>query len=711
MRDIRIQTKILGGTAVALSIALAVGITAAWSARVVGKHLDAISDSEFPLHRTLSDVQGNVRETHKYLGQLALGQFTRPVFQGESCGGCHENGAIFRDHAEAALAGVQKAMKRIDEIPQTPAVARRWPEARSSLEAWSAEASRLQALVADRDRSAGQQGAAADLSGQIADQWIKVHHAGIPIDEALTKMNDALRIEVAASRQAAVEAQRREGFANAAVLVAGALFVAVLGFFIGRSINRGIVTVVAQSTKLTRAAAEGKLDVRSDTAGVPKEFRPIIEGMNDTIEAIASPVRMAAEHVRRISVGDLPSPITEQYHGEFDTIAKAINAVIDVVLLRNSDIRHLTESALAGRLDVRADLSKYQGYNGKMVGGLNAMLDAAVAPMKETTEVLERLARRDLRARVKGEYQGDHARIKDALNATADALEEALAQVAQASTRLSAAAGQIAASSQSLASGASEQASALEETSTSLDTMANMVKRSADHAQHANALAQSARAVATDGAGAMQQMTSAMQQIRASAEGTSQIIKDINEIAFQTNLLALNAAVEAARAGVAGRGFAVVAEEVRSLALRSKDAANRTEALIRESVRQTGEGDSTARLVSDKLAEITGTVAKVTDVVSEIAAAAQEQSSGIDQVTRSVAQMDHVTQQNAASAEESSSAATELAQQAAELSATVGSFQLDKVVAPAAVVASRSGSRAPAGASARNGAKAHPAQA
>ena len=102
----------------------------------------------------------------------------------------------------------------------------------------------------------------------------------------------------------------------------------------------------------------------------------------------------------------------------------------------------------------------------------------------------------------------------------------------------------------------------------------------------------------------MEQMTGAMAKIRASAEGTSEIIKDINEIAFQTNLLALNAAVEAARAGEAGRGFAVVAEEVRSLALRAKEAASKTEELIRESVKQAGEGELTARHVDGKLGEI-----------------------------------------------------------------------------------------------------------
>ena len=137
-------------------------------------------------------------------------------------------------------------------------------------------------------------------------------------------------------------------------------------------------------------------------------------------------------------------------------------------------------------------------------------------------------------------------------------------------------------------------------------------------------------------------------------------------------------AVEAARAGEAGRGFAVVAEEVRSLALRSKEAATKTEALIRESVRQAGEGAVTAQHVGDKLTEIAGGIGKVTDLVAEIAAASREQTTGLDQVTQALGEMDKVTQQNAASAEESSSAASELNGQAEELAAMVGAFQLSR---------------------------------
>ena len=332
--------------------------------------------------------------------------------------------------------------------------------------------------------------------------------------------------------------------------------------------------------------------------------------------------------------------------------------------------------SVEGRLATRADASKHQGDFRKVVEGVNQTLDAVLAPIDEAAGVLEKLAQRDLRARVGSSYQGDHARIKESLNATGQALHDAMAQVAEAVDQVSSASTQIAASSQAVASGASEQASSLEETSSSLESFSSITKQATDNAQQANTLAQTARTAATDGTAAVVQMQDAMVRIKASAESTSQIVRDINDIAFQTNLLALNAAVEAARAGEAGRGFAVVAEEVRSLALRAKEAALKTEGLIRQSVKLAGEGEVTSKQVAGKLSEIATGIGKVSDIVSEIAAASKEQSAGLDQVSQAVGEMDKVTQQNAASAEESSSAASELSGQAEELAAMVGAFHL-----------------------------------
>ncbi|MFL5299777.1 MAG: methyl-accepting chemotaxis protein [Anaeromyxobacteraceae bacterium] len=439
-----------------------------------------------------------------------------------------------------------------------------------------------------------------------------------------------------------------------------------------------VSALVADAGGLARAAVEGKLETRADASKHHGDFRRIVQGVNDTLDAVIGPLEVAARYVDQISKGQLPPKITAAYAGDFNTIKENLNTCIDAVNALVADAKALSSAAIDGRLATRADASRHQGDFRKIVEGVNGTLDAVLDPVNEAAGVLEKLAARDLRARVKGAYRGDHAKIKDAINATGEALHDALSQVAEAVEQVSSAAGQIAATSQSVSDGASEQASSLEETSSQLESMASMTKASAESAQQADALAQSARASAAEGAASMEEMTGAMVKIKASAESTSQIIKEVNEIAFQTNLLALNAAVEAARAGEAGRGFAVVAEEVRSLALRSKDAAQKTEGLIRESVKQAGAGEVTAKQVNEQLGQIASGITKVTGIVGELAASAREQASGIDQLTKAVSQMEKVTQQNAASSEESSSAAAELSGQSEELAAMVGAFQLER---------------------------------
>ncbi|HYD39731.1 MAG TPA: methyl-accepting chemotaxis protein [Anaeromyxobacter sp.] len=295
---------------------------------------------------------------------------------------------------------------------------------------------------------------------------------------------------------------------------------------------------------------------------------------------------------------------------------------------------------------------------------------------------LAALADGDLTYRIETPFAAKTEPLRSSFNATAEKLGSVLSAVVMAVDQVSSASSQIASTSQAVASGASQQASTLTETTASLASMSVMTRQSADNAMQANTVAQTARSAAAEGTAAMNDMADTMSRIRASAESTSQIIKDINEIAFQTNLLALNAAVEAARAGEAGRGFAVVAEEVRSLALRSKEAATKTEELIRESVRQAGVGESMSRQVHEKLSTITQGIAKASDIVAEISATAKEQASGIDGVTRAVVDMEKVTQQNAASSEESSSAAEELSSQSQELASLVRSFRLASTAAP-----------------------------
>jgi methyl-accepting chemotaxis protein len=338
----------------------------------------------------------------------------------------------------------------------------------------------------------------------------------------------------------------------------------------------------------------------------------------------------------------------------------------------------LSQAAVDGRLATRADASKHHGDFRKIVDGVNKTLDAVIGPVNAATKVLQDLANQDLRARVTGDFQGDHAKIRDAVNATATSLHDALQSVAEAVDQVASASGQIAATSQSVSQGASEQAAALEETSSNLEEMSGMTKQNADNTQQANVLARGTQSAADKGSRAMERMSDAMTKIRQGAEGTAEIIRDIDEIAFQTNLLALNAAVEAARAGDAGRGFAVVADEVRSLAQRAKEAAKKTEELIKQSVKFANDGESITKEVAGDLTEIVGSVGKVTGIVGEIAAASQEQAKGIEQINKAIVQMDKVTQQAAGNAEESSSAAEELAGQSQALASLISQFKLEK---------------------------------
>jgi len=426
----------------------------------------------------------------------------------------------------------------------------------------------------------------------------------------------------------------------------------------------------------------GALEVMTDQTAVRTAMR-----RSEKVAAFqAAETGRVVEALEKLSRGDLAVGVavapgdadTAEARDVFHKIASAIDRTAAAVGALTKDVGTLAEAAIAGRLDVRVDASRHLGDYRAIVQEFDRTLDAMLAPIQEASSTLEQLAARDLRARVSGEYHGDHARIQRAVNATAEALNEALAQVAHAVEQVSGAATQIASSSQSVASGASEQAASLQETTSSVAAVSSVTERAAADAQHANALAQAARTAATTGSSAMEGMQQTVARIRQSAEGTSQIIKDVSEIAFQTNLLALNAAVEAARAGEAGRGFAVVAEEVRSLALRAKEAATRTEALIRESVKQADEGARAAKAVAGKFVEIVTGVTEVSAIISRIADSAKEQAAGIGQVNRAVEEMDRVTQQNAASAEESSSAASELSAQAEELSAMVGEFQLGR---------------------------------
>ena len=450
--------------------------------------------------------------------------------------------------------------------------------------------------------------------------------------------------------------------------------------FINDNIERlrgNVKLFVHDMAHMSKEHDAGDIDVKVPEEKFEGAYKVMAKGVNDMVFGHIAVKKKAMACLAQFAAGNFDAPL-EKFPGKKAFINENIE-----LLRRNSkaliaDADMLVRAAVEGKLSTRADATKHEGDFRKIVEGVNRTLDAVIKPVMEATDALESLARYDMRARVEGDYQGDHARIKEALNGTAKALQDALSQVADAVEQVAEASQQIASSSQAVSQGSSEQASALEETSSSLEEMAGMTKQNADNTIQARTLAQTTKEAAEKGGHAMVRMTDAMEKIRAASEGTAEIIKDINDIAFQTNLLALNAAVEAARAGDAGRGFAVVAEEVRNLALRSKEAAKKTEDLIKQAVGHSENGRVITGEVASSLNEIVTAAAKVNDIVSEIAVASQEQSRGIEQVNTAMAEMDKVVQTAASNAEESSSAAEELASQSEELASLIQRFELDR---------------------------------
>lgn len=322
----------------------------------------------------------------------------------------------------------------------------------------------------------------------------------------------------------------------------------------------------------------------------------------------------------------------------------------------------------------------------------NPIFDASGKPykvVKYATDVTERkqavneisrcllaLAEGDLSKRVTGYYQGEFDLLKQALNSTFDRLQNLVASIQNAANDIQVAAQEIQSGNLDLSRRTESQAASLEETASSMEQMTSQLNTSTGNASSANKTAQKAKESATQGKTVVNATISAMQAIASSSKQIADIIGTIDEIAFQTNLLALNAAVEAARAGEQGRGFAVVAGEVRNLAQRSAAAAKEIGQLIKDSVDKVETGTEMVFKSGETLEEIIGQVVKVTEQVSEIAASATEQLTGVQQVNQAISSIDETTQQNSALMEEATAATTSMVDQVSKMHRELSFFKL-----------------------------------
>ncbi len=466
-------------------------------------------------------------------------------------------------------------------------------------------------------------------------------------------------------------------------------------------------------------AQKGNLSYRGDASKYNGAYRDLIQGFNDALNAIIGPLNVSAEYVDRISKGDIPHKITENYQGDFNGIKNNLNQCIDAVNLLISDSDKIYQAVKVGDMQTKADRTQHQGdfrkvmdgimntldiidesftenirvisemeqgnlsvrYQGNFLGSFavlqNAMNETLEKlPFKETMQVMSKIANGDLSVKITGDYKGESKELKDAINQTIDSLNDILSNVRNTVDEVTRGAMQVSDASTALSQGATQQAASLEEITSSMSEIGSQTRHNAENSNMANALSVEARDSAEKGYKEMMLLNDAMTEISESSKNISKIIKVIDEIAFQTNLLALNAAVEAARAGRHGKGFAVVAEEVRNLAARSATAAKETAELIENSIKTVERGTDLTMKTGDALEEIKNSSVKVADIIGEITTSSNEQAQGISQINEGLTQIDKVTQTNTASAEQSASAAEELSGQAGMLRELVTRFKL-----------------------------------
>ncbi|HTP27614.1 MAG TPA: methyl-accepting chemotaxis protein [Anaeromyxobacteraceae bacterium] len=457
-----------------------------------------------------------------------------------------------------------------------------------------------------------------------------------------------------------------------------------------RSMMEAVQRLAQDAKAIGNAAREGQLRTRVDEKRHEGEFRTAVAELNHALDAIQRPFDVAAETLRLFADGERPKTVEDDFRGEFATLKTSINSLVEMVTTRGQDLDMLIRSAAEGRLDVRGDVSKYRGANGKLIAGVNQMLDNIHRPLEEIGTVLATLAAGDFTAAVQGSYQGEYATLKQAVNAAARQTRDAIEQIASATTLLATSSGDLAKGSEQMSSAAEETSSqadvvagAASQVEKSVQTLASSTEEMSISVKEIARSATEATRVAGNAVTLAESTNVSIEKLGQSSAEIGQVLKVITSIAQQTNLLALNATIEAARAGEAGKGFAVVANEVKELAKETaratEDIGHRIDAI-----------QSDTKSAVEAITQISTVIRQINEIQTTIAGAVEEQSATTNtmghntseaarataEIASNISGVAQAASQTALGATNTHEASQALSKMAAELQGIVGKFRI-----------------------------------